>query len=177
MSITRYSCIQSEWTKTSWREWKWSSFETIANEWFEPGLSRLRVRHCTYRAPQWQLNWTFSSSNHTENFDVYHIHICTYSIIYTKTTLTHIKYIVHGSRTKNDSNRASDFPRSRKSRGIRGIADLKRNPWNSKKKKKKNFFFFFLDVSHTWLLALFCPFCCLHTALIVPCLFYCPFTC
>ena len=24
--------------------------------------------------------------------------------------------------------RASDFPRSRKSRGIRGIADLKRNP-------------------------------------------------
>ena len=65
--------------------------------------------------------------------------------------------------------RASDFPRSRKSRGI---ADLKRNAWNS-----KFFFFFFFYVSHTWLLALFCPFCCLHTALIVLCLFYCPFTC
>ena len=37
--------------------------------------------------------------------------------------------------------RASDFPRSRKSRGIRGIADLKRNLENSKKKKKKKFFF------------------------------------
>ena len=34
--------------------------------------------------------------------------------------------------------RASDFPRSRKSRGIRGIADVKRNP----------FFFFFFNVSH-----------------------------
>ena len=29
--------------------------------------------------------------------------------------------------------RASDFPRSRRSRGIHGIADLKRNPWNDKK--------------------------------------------
>ena len=36
--------------------------------------------------------------------------------------------------------RASDFPRSRKSRGIRGIADLKRNPWNSK------FFFIFFFI-------------------------------
>ena len=45
--------------------------------------------------------------------------------------------------------RARDFPLSRKSRGIRGIADLKWNP--SKFQKKKN-------VSHTWLLALFCPF-------------------
>ena len=32
------------------------------------------------------------------------------------------------------------------------------------------------NVSHTWILALFCPFCCPHTALIVLCLFYCPFT-
>ena len=39
------------------------------------------------------------------------------------------------------------------------------------------FQFFFFNVSHTWLLALFCPFRCLHTALIVLCLFYCPFTC
>ena len=36
--------------------------------------------------------------------------------------------------------------------------------------KKKNY------VSHTWLLALFCPFCFPHTALIVLCLFHCPFT-
>ena len=40
------------------------------------------------------------------------------------------------------------------------------------KKKKKNFFFFFFK-SHTWLLALFCPFCCPHTAWIVLCIFYC----
>ena len=46
--------------------------------------------------------------------------------------------------------RASDFPRSRKSRGIRGIADLKRNLENSnnKKKKKKFFFFFLMSVAH-----------------------------
>ena len=69
--------------------------------------------------------------------------------------------------------RASDFPRSRKSRGIRGIADLKRNLENS----NFFFFFFFLNVSRTWLLALFCPFCCPHTALVVLCLSYCPFTC
>ena len=29
--------------------------------------------------------------------------------------------------------KASDFPRSRKSSGIRGIADLKRSPWNDNK--------------------------------------------
>ena len=34
------------------------------------------------------------------------------------------------------------------------------------------FFFFFLSISHTWLLALFCPFCCPHTAWIVLCIFY-----
>ena len=56
--------------------------------------------------------------------------------------------------------RASDFPRSRKSRGIRGIADLKRNLENSKKKKKNfqcqshmAFSCFVLFVAHTqrWL--------------------------
>ena len=39
------------------------------------------------------------------------------------------------------------------------------------------FFFFFFNVSRTCLLALFCPFCCPHTALVVLCLSYCPFTC
>ena len=52
--------------------------------------------------------------------------------------------IVSGSSSARGSiDRASDFPRSRKSRGIRGIANLKRNFGNSPKKKKKNFFFFF----------------------------------
>ena len=31
---------------------------------------------------------------------------------------------------------------------------------------------FFKNISHTWLLALFCPFCCPHTAWIVTCIFY-----
>ena len=55
----------------------------------------------------------------------------------------------------------------------RGIADLKRNLENSQKKKK----FFFLNVSRTWLLSMFCPFCCPHTALVVICLSCRPFTC
>ena len=44
---------------------------------------------------------------------------------------------MRGGHSEGGRCRASDFPRSRKSRGIRGIADLKRNLENS------NFFFFF----------------------------------
>ena len=39
------------------------------------------------------------------------------------TSLTFTQVATHSARA-----RASDFPRSRKTRGIRGIADLKRNP-------------------------------------------------
>ena len=80
-------------------------------------------------------------------------------------TFTHPCHI----RVANKS-RAGDFARSQKSRGIRGIADLKRNLWNPKKKK------LIKNKKHYCLLALFCPFCCPHTVLIVLCLFYCPFT-
>ena len=36
--------------------------------------------------------------------------------------------VVRTSHETPTESRASDFPRSRKTRGIRGIADLKRNP-------------------------------------------------
>ena len=49
---------------------------------------------------------------------------------------------------------------------------LKKPKWRpallTKKKKK----LFFLNISSTWLLALFVPFCCPHTAWIVLCIFY-----
>ena len=48
---------------------------------------------------------------------------------------------------------------------------LKKPKWRpallTKKINKKN-----KNISHTWLLALFCPFCCPHTAWIVLCIFY-----
>ena len=43
---------------------------------------------------------------------------------------------------------------------------LKKPKWRSALLTKKKKF------SHTWLLALFCPFCCPHTAWIVLCIFY-----
>ena len=45
-------------------------------------------------------------------------------------------------------------------------AEMTPCPFDPKKKKKKK------NISHTWLLALFCPFCCPHTAWIVLCIFY-----
>ena len=49
---------------------------------------------------------------------------------------------------------------------------LKKPKWRPALLTKIVFFFFFLNISHTWLLALFCPFCCPHTAWIVLCIFY-----
>ena len=37
----------AEWTEASRREGKCPNFETVAKGWFEPGFSRLRVRHST----------------------------------------------------------------------------------------------------------------------------------
>ena len=37
----------AEWTESSWRERKQTHFEKVAKGGFEPGLSRLRVRHST----------------------------------------------------------------------------------------------------------------------------------
>ena len=45
-------------------------------------------------------------------------------------------------------------------------AEMTSCPFDYQKKKKKK------NISHTWLLALFCPFCCPHTAWIVLCIFY-----
>ena len=45
---------------------------------------------------------------------------------------------------------------------------VSRPKYRDTKKKKKKF-----NTNHTWLLALFCPFCCPHTAWIVLCIFYC----
>ena len=46
---------------------------------------------------------------------------------------------------------------------------VSRHKYRDTKKKKKKI----LNICHTWLLALFCPFCCPHTAWIVLCIFYC----
>ena len=55
MSPTVYSQVliyTAESTEASWRERKCPNFETAATGEFEPGLSRLRVRHSTTELPR-----------------------------------------------------------------------------------------------------------------------------
>ena len=52
LSIARYSFIQLSRLGRQWRERKYQIFETVAKRDFEPGLSRLRVRHSTTELPR-----------------------------------------------------------------------------------------------------------------------------